>query len=296
MYYTSAEQSSMDRDARNMKAAGVPLSGELEALRELVTSGNLGITSNAWDVDSLAWGGGAFSVNADLTTGLTFAYYGGRICTLNAILTVAAGTLTLSPSTTNYVQVSPAGVVSSNTAGFTAGYVPLYIIVTGVSTISTITNAKALLTSLPNGGVTGAMLSVAASTQNVQRHVSSITTTTTIPLLIAPGQPVTLNKLMIAATAAVAANNINYWTFSVTETGPAGTGATAMLAATAANTTQATGGFSLTADVIQQLALNATSGNLVTAAYDVIVFTATATGSPPALTNLAIRAEFANSN
>jgi hypothetical protein len=295
MYYTSAEQAAMDRDARNMKAAGVPLSGELETLRETLTSGNLNITSNAWDVDSLALGGGAFSLNADTTSGLTLGLYGGRLNVLNGIVTVAATTLTLSPSTTNYVQVSPAGVVSSNTAGFTAGYVPLYTVVTGVSAIAVTTMSKAMLACPPNGGIPGAMLSTAAATKGSSLLIPSITATTTVPIAMAPGAAATLTKLLISVTGGIATSGTNYWAFSLVEAGPAGTGTTAMLATGGGvNSTNATGGAALVANVAQALTLNATSANLVTAPYDLLLFTATATGAPTALTNLLIRAEFAN--
>ena len=67
-------------------------------------------------------------------TGLTWGYHGGKIM-LNGVPTaVASGTVALTASSTNYIEVTPAsGVVSVNTTGFTAGRVPLYTVTTGAS-------------------------------------------------------------------------------------------------------------------------------------------------------------------
>lgn len=87
-----------------------------------------------------------FAYKATTTTGLVFGYYGGIIEVAGVQTSIAAGTVTLTASQTNYVQALPTtGVVSANTSGFTAGYIPLHIIATGSSTITTITDYRVLL-------------------------------------------------------------------------------------------------------------------------------------------------------
>lgn len=77
-----------------------------------------------------------FGIKPSLCVGLTFAYYGGVIDVDGVRTTIADGTLTLTGSATNYIQRTRAGVVSSNTSGFTAGQYPMY---TGVATASVVT-------------------------------------------------------------------------------------------------------------------------------------------------------------
>lgn len=57
-----------------------------------------------------------------------------------------SGTVELTESTTNYVEVSKQGIVSTNTDGFTAGSIPLYIVVTDSSEIVTIDDRRTWLT------------------------------------------------------------------------------------------------------------------------------------------------------
>ena len=77
------------------------------------------------------------------SSGLTWGFYGGNVL-INGVLTqIANGTLSLTASTTNYVQALPAsGAVSSNTTGFTAGSIPLYTIITGASTVTSYTDHR----------------------------------------------------------------------------------------------------------------------------------------------------------
>ena len=80
--------------------------------------------------------------NAVTTTGLTWGYFGGNVMVDGVLTQIANGTLALTASTTNYVQVSRAGTVTTNTTGFTAGLIPLYAIVTGGSTITSYTDYR----------------------------------------------------------------------------------------------------------------------------------------------------------
>ena len=82
---------------------------------------------------------------ASTTTGLIWGYYGGKVTLAGVVTTIANGTLTLTASSTNYVQAHPdTGAVSSNTTGFTPGYLPLYTIVTGTSSVTSYTDQRAL--------------------------------------------------------------------------------------------------------------------------------------------------------
>lgn len=84
-----------------------------------------------------------FGRRGSTTTALTWGYYGGRILLDGVRTSIANGTVALTASTTNYVEATRAGVVSKNTTGFTAGRIPLYIIVTGTATITSYTDERA---------------------------------------------------------------------------------------------------------------------------------------------------------
>jgi hypothetical protein len=68
------------------------------------------------------------------TTGITWGYYGGQLLVNGVATAVANGTVTLTVSTTNYVGISQAGVVSTATTR-TAGNAPLYSVVTSSSAV-----------------------------------------------------------------------------------------------------------------------------------------------------------------
>ena len=77
------------------------------------------------------------------TTGLVWGYYGGKVQLAGAVTSIANGTVTLTASTTNYVEAHPeTGAVSKNATGFTPGYLPLYTVVTGAATISSYTDQR----------------------------------------------------------------------------------------------------------------------------------------------------------
>ena len=88
-----------------------------------------------------------------------------------------------------------------------------------------------------------------------------------------------LTSARFSGTDALAASDTNYITFSITNLGNTGAGSAAMLAATDANTTKATGGTALTANALRNLTLNGTAANLVVAAGDRIRARAAVTGT-----------------
>ena len=106
------------------------------------------ITANAYfDAASPAT---TFGRRASTCSGLTWGYYGGTISVDGALTQIANGTLTLTASTTNYIETTRAGVVSKNTTGFTAGSTPLYTVVTGASTVTSYTDTR--LQAVPTTG------------------------------------------------------------------------------------------------------------------------------------------------
>lgn len=89
----------------------------------------------------------------------------------------------------------------------------------------------------------------------------------------------TLSAARFSGVDALTANDTNYITFSITNLGTAGSGSAAMLAATDANTTKATGGTGLSANTLRTLTLNGTAANLVVAAGDRLRIRATVSGT-----------------
>ncbi len=285
-YLTPIQADALDRDCRQFyQVYDGGLAQLINDLQNNVSSGPVGIASASWDIDSLCLGGGEFSLNSSTTTGTTFGYYGGRVQYGQTVLTIAGGTLALTVSATNYVEVDPlagggAGAVVSNTAGFTAGRIPLYVVVCGVSTITSTTQSKVLLRSPP---------SVAALTKSIEIPLGGVSASLS-QLISALPAAATLSGVAIGNTSAVAASNTNYWTFGLVDTGPSGVASVNMLGA--GNSTQVTGGAALVANVMRSLTLTGTPANLNTAAGDGLLLTITATGSPTALTGVVLRLDF----
>ena len=95
-----------------------------------------------------------FGRRASLCSGLTWAYYGGCLLVSGTPTAISSGTLSLTASATNYIEATPAGVVSKNTTGFTAGSIPLYSAVCGSSTVTSYTDKRAYAFSASAGSAT----------------------------------------------------------------------------------------------------------------------------------------------
>lgn len=121
---------------------------------------------------------GAFGRKATTTTGLTWGYYGGEILVDGVPTAVADGTLTLTGSTTNYVSISRAGVVSVATSR-TVANAPLYSIVTGASSVTSYTDERAptQIARLTFGTATQAMADANQTLTQAQALCESLTTT-----------------------------------------------------------------------------------------------------------------------
>lgn len=102
-----------------------------------------------------------FGRRASTTAALTWGYYGGNLSVAGVPAAIANGTVTLTASSTNYIEADASGVVSVNTAGFTGGRTQLYTVVTGASSVSSYTDRRLSGSSGPAGpagaaGATGA--------------------------------------------------------------------------------------------------------------------------------------------
>jgi hypothetical protein len=287
--FNTSQSTIIDQDNRNMAASSSPgsMSSNLNAIWAAIDAGSIGITSSAADVDSLAKGGGAFtwdSVNYPGTS-LAFGWTASRFHNGYQNVAVAAGSVTLAASSTNYVELDRNGTVYTNSSGFTPGRLPLYQIVTSGSgfSVATITSVKSLLTLIGPAGINGTLLSTAAATKTIEKDTGATISATTSFLVQSPNVACTLTAARFVNSTAVAANNTNYWSFSVVNKG-SGAGSTNMLNTGAGSTTQATGGISLTAYDTASLPLNASTGATACNPSDCLLITLAATGSPTALT------------
>lgn len=86
-----------------------------------------------------------FGVDAETSNLLELGYFGGYMMAGTTLTSIAAGTWTLTASTTNYIESTNAGVSSVNTTGFTPGAIPLYTVVTNGTTWTSITDKRAIL-------------------------------------------------------------------------------------------------------------------------------------------------------
>ncbi len=88
------------------------------------------------------------------TTGLTWGYFGGRVRNDNVVTVVAPGTVALTASATNYVQISPSnGAISVNTTGFASGQVPIAELATSATGIVSYTDQRASILDGPGVSV-----------------------------------------------------------------------------------------------------------------------------------------------
>ena len=114
--------------------------------------------------------------------------------------------------------------------------------------------------------------------QSTPGTTSIATTGNTDEYLIAAATG-TLKSALFSSLAALAAHDTNFVTFSITNLGQAGAGSTAMLAATAANTTKITGGTALSENTKRTLTLNGTAANLAVVEGDRLLIRFAADGT-----------------
>ena len=273
----------------------------LDELAESVQAGNLGIKSDSVAVDAVCKDTLAVQIDRNNTSGLEFRWLAGKIRYGGTVVPVAAGHVHLTASQTNYLEVYealvegyPVGVVVANTTGFSAGRIPLWSIVAGSSSFDiddAVTNCRVLLASWQDGVISGNLLSTAGKTKTIFVPLGTFSATDFLDVIV-PNCVGTLVKASILVTTTVAVSDTDYWTFDLMNKGAADAGTTAMLAATDANTTKATGGSALTANIVRNLTLHGTSANLVVAAQDVLRLTATKAASGANLVKLVLKLDF----
>lgn len=113
----------------------------------------------------------------------------------------------------------------------------------------------------------------------ISQQGATIATTGNSDVFVVVPAAGTLTGVDFSGVDALAASDSNFITFSITNLGTAGSGSTAMLAATDANTTKTTGGTALSANARRALTLNGTAANLVVAAGQRLRIRAAATGT-----------------
>lgn len=97
--------------------------------------------------------------------------------------------------------------------------------------------------------------------------VTIATTGNTDDYVIAPVNG-KLSQAIFSSLAALAANDTNFVTFSITNLGQAGAGSAAMLAATDVNTTKSTGGSALAANTRRNLTVSSVAADIRVAVGD----------------------------
>lgn len=108
---------------------------------------------------------------------------------------------------------------------------------------------------------------------------ATITTTGAVSVEVIAPFAGRLTAVQVSGTDALAANDTNYLTFTITNLGQAGAGNVAMLAVANANTTKATGGTALGANARRNLTVHGTAANVTVAKGDRLRITATPTGT-----------------
>lgn len=108
---------------------------------------------------------------------------------------------------------------------------------------------------------------------------TSIATTSTTDEYIIAAKTGKVTAVKLNSLSGLAAHDSNYITPTVVNLGAAASGTAAILAVSDANTTKATGGSALTANVVRSWTLSSTAADLLVTEGDVIRIRATATGT-----------------
>lgn len=119
----------------------------------------------------------------------------------------------------------------------------------------------------------------AQGSKTVQSTEKTVATTGNTDFYFIVPEAGVLSSIDFSGIDALAANDTNYVTFSLTNLGQAGGGSTAMLAATDPNTSKATGGAAIAANTKRSLTLHGTAANLVVAKGDRLRLRVAATGT-----------------
>ncbi|QOV90893.1 hypothetical protein [Humisphaera borealis] len=261
MQLNSTQIAALDKDNRQFNLlTGTLFSDFVQDMLDGLEAGTVGSTANGYDLNAVAPADTWCAQNADTTTGLTLGYRAGKVRFGNTLVSVSAGTIALSSSTTNYVEVDSAGTVSKNTSAFTATRIPLFTVVTGGSTITTVTPAVYARFGLSTGSITGTLASTAMQTKSLVIPLGTIATSAGSTKFCIPvpsvGSAAQISRVSFVNAADLATSDTNYATFGLVNKGAAGTGTQAIVnIATAANSTKVTGGALLADYVARDLTL-----------------------------------------
>lgn len=260
---------------------------------EIINSGSVTVYLGGSDVTS-STGTPLYVNNRRVFRGVTNPIYGITASGTGAlrITTVrGGGTVETDRLQTNGISNSAAAnyLPMSNGTDLVAGNVLVKLLTTAVTANSTTcsdasgslaitSNATGLGTVFRCDGTNYQLLANYSDLAIQTDSVTVATTSNTDAYLVAPWAA-TLTGADCSGIDALAANNTNYVTFSITNLGQAGAGSNPMLAATAANTTQVTGGSALSAHTKRSLTLNGTGSNLIVAQGDRLRVREAATGT-----------------
>lgn len=118
------------------------------------------------------------------------------------------------------------------------------------------------------GTITRTQMSVPAGSQGGQTTEKTVTTTGTVDAYVIVPQAGTFSGVDFSCIDALTASDTNFVTFSIANLGQAGSGTTALLATSSANTTKVTGGSALVANGKFSLTITSTTADLVVAKGD----------------------------
>jgi hypothetical protein len=133
-----------------------------------------------------------FGRRASTTGLLTWGFYGGEMLVDGVLTAISNSSVALTASATNFVEATRAGSVSGNTAGFTAGRIPLYEVVTNATTVTSYTDRRAWVQPLHVAGLlsrsmtsdANITLTAAEARNQVLRFTSTISLTTTRDVIV----------------------------------------------------------------------------------------------------------------
>jgi len=173
-----ASQIGIEDDAGNVDAANVE-----DAITEIYSD----FEGTRTLADTLA-------EDSSTTTGLTWGYQAGTIRVDNSIVSITAGTVSLTDDATNYIEVDVAGSVSRNTTGFTANRIPIRQVTTvaGAQTVST--DKRSWFPAQPADMVIATTITI----PNTGLHL--LDSNASHDLIIKPGSNLTADRILTVTT------------------------------------------------------------------------------------------------
>lgn len=147
---------------------------------------------------------GIFALKNSSTSGLVFGYYGGIYNNNSGVqITISDGTITLTASSTNYVELNLTNnTVEKNTTSFTSGKVPIAQITTSTNSITNFLD-KRIIPLLPNG-----------TNPNLAGSSGSLTTSKVFDITSISGLQVTVQGGRSSWSSSSSQSSVSIYTFS----------------------------------------------------------------------------------